>query len=128
MESFYFLGHQSESIQAQSCMKFGTVHLFGLCMQRVDLPFASKQLSDYLNKISGVFLIIKPCMLVFPVQEQLLSANTPAVSTLPQNFCKTVSEHVRPLIISIHCSIDIVSKGITSLLLEGISLVINLLK
>lgn len=96
MESCYFLGHQFESIQAQSCMKFSTVHLFGLCMQWVDLPFASKQLPDYLNKISGGF-IIKPCMLVFLVQEQSLSVNTHTVFCSSSEFlsncvraCKTL--------------------------------------
>lgn len=63
-------------------------------------------------------------MLAFLVQVLILLL----FFTLPQNFCPTVSEHVKPLIISIHCSIDIVSKGITFLLLQGISLVINLLK
>ena len=56
MQSFYFLGHQFESIQAQPCMKFGTVqYLFGLRMQWVDLPFASKQMPGCLKKIVEFF-------------------------------------------------------------------------
>lgn len=50
-------------------------------------------------------------MLVFPVQEQLLSINATYHFLLfsLRFFCETVLEHAKLLIISIHCSIGIVS-------------------
>lgn len=96
MQSFYFLGYQFESIQAQSCMKFGTVqYLFGLRMQWVDLLFASKQMPGYLNKIKWSFLLIKPCMLVFQVQEQLLSVNIYHFLLLFLRFSVKPLEHIK---------------------------------